>query len=330
MVRPVNGPLVSVLTPVYNGEQYLAECIESVLDQHYEHWEYHIVNNCSTDGTLAIAESYAKKDSRIRVKTNNRFVGVIENHNIAFRLVSRESRYCKIVCADDSILPQCLATMVQFAEEHPKVGVVGAYQRSGNRVRWRELSPAISVLPGREACRLALLEGRQIFGAPTAFLYRADVVRSREPFFPHLRPHADTSVCYELLQHCDFGVIHEILTEERVHDQQITSKIEKLGAGTLAYLEVFHEYGPRYLSRDEFEVRKIQVMNNYYRYLGRCVFKLRSKEFWAYQASRLREMELALDFGKIARFALVEAMTEIRNPAGACEKLVGLLRGRSG
>jgi len=57
-------PLVTVLTPLYNGEKYLAECIESVLNQTYLHWNYVIVNNCSTDGSLAIAASYAAKDRR--------------------------------------------------------------------------------------------------------------------------------------------------------------------------------------------------------------------------------------------------------------------------
>ena len=59
-------PLVSVLTPVYNCEKYLRTCIESVLAQTYTNWEYVIVNNCSTDGTLAIAQEYAAADSRIR------------------------------------------------------------------------------------------------------------------------------------------------------------------------------------------------------------------------------------------------------------------------
>jgi len=54
-------PLVSIVTPVYNGEPYLAECIESVLAQTYPNWEYIIQNNCSTDRTLEIASEYGKK-----------------------------------------------------------------------------------------------------------------------------------------------------------------------------------------------------------------------------------------------------------------------------
>jgi glycosyltransferase involved in cell wall biosynthesis len=47
-------PLVWVMTPVYNGERYLAECIESVLAQTHENWQYLVVDNCSSDGTSEI------------------------------------------------------------------------------------------------------------------------------------------------------------------------------------------------------------------------------------------------------------------------------------
>ena len=67
-------PLVSVLTPVYNGEKLLAQSIRSVLAQTYTNFQYTIVNNCSTDRTLEIAESFAKQDSRIKVHNNTDFL----------------------------------------------------------------------------------------------------------------------------------------------------------------------------------------------------------------------------------------------------------------
>src|SRR5258705_13800105 len=98
MVRMTSQqPLVSIVTPVYNGEEYLRECIESVLAQTSSNWEYIIVDNCSRDHTLSIAQEYAARDSRIRVHSNETFVRVIENHNIAFRQISAASRYCKVV-----------------------------------------------------------------------------------------------------------------------------------------------------------------------------------------------------------------------------------------
>src|SRR5215813_7302249 len=120
-------PLVSVITPVYNGELYLRECIESVLAQTYRNWDYTIVNNCSTDRTLEIAREFAARDSRLRIHNNETFVRVIPNHNIAFRQISPASKYCKPVAADDMLLPECLERMVCLAEKHPNVAMVGAY-----------------------------------------------------------------------------------------------------------------------------------------------------------------------------------------------------------
>src|SRR5215470_7570143 len=111
-------PLVSVVTPVYNGEKYLAECIESVLAQTYVNWEYIIINNCSKDRTLEIAQYYARIDRRIRVHNNETFIGMIENHNIAFQQISPTSSYCKMVHADDWLFPECIMQMVKVAEAH--------------------------------------------------------------------------------------------------------------------------------------------------------------------------------------------------------------------
>ena len=62
MVQSHEQRSVSVVTPVYNGEDYLAECIESVLAQTHTNFDYLIINNCSTDATLAIAEGRAAVD----------------------------------------------------------------------------------------------------------------------------------------------------------------------------------------------------------------------------------------------------------------------------
>src|SRR5215471_4874584 len=96
-----NTPLVSVLVPVYNCEAYLEECLESVLRQTYANWECVVVNNRSTDGTLAIAEQFAARDSRIRIHNNTEFVRVVRNHNNAFEQMSPRAKYCKLVQADD-------------------------------------------------------------------------------------------------------------------------------------------------------------------------------------------------------------------------------------
>jgi glycosyltransferase involved in cell wall biosynthesis len=124
--KNASQPLVSIVTPVYNGEKYLAECIESVLRQTYENWEYLIADNCSTDRSLEIARQYAARDSRLHVFENSEFVPAIENWNRALRHISQKSKYSKEIHADDMLLPECIERMVATAEAHPTAGVVSS------------------------------------------------------------------------------------------------------------------------------------------------------------------------------------------------------------
>src|SRR6267143_2203091 len=134
LMNSIQHPLVSIVTPVYNEEAHLRECIESVLAQTYPNWDYAIANNCSTDRTLEIAQEYAARDSRIRVHDNATFVDVIGNYNIAFRQISSQSKYCKVVAADDWLYPDCLEKMVALAEQHPSVAMVSALGLEGTNV----------------------------------------------------------------------------------------------------------------------------------------------------------------------------------------------------
>lgn len=322
----MDTPPVCVLTPVYNGEAYLVECVESVLAQDYATFEYIIVNNCSTDGTLGIAESYAKKDPRVRVTTNGSFVGAIANHNAAFRLVPTHCKYCKVVSADDTIEPDCLGKMVRFAETHASVGIVGCYQRSGDSVKWTGLSRAVDMITGREAARLGLLHGVHVLGTPTSVLYRADLIRLRKDFFPHPRSYADASACYECFAIADFGFLHEVLAMERIHPEQWTTKMDALGAGSVGYLDLLLQYGPRFLTPQEFQVRKTEVFDLYYRYLGGCVWKNLGREFWRFHRSRLQELGYQLDHSRLAKEAIREAVVEARHPLTAMQKVLAAIR----
>ena len=128
------SPLVSFVTPFYNTEAYLGECIESVLRQIYGNWEYILLNNCSTDKSAEIAESYAARyPGRIRVFQNSEHLSQVQNFNRVFQFISPGSKYCKFVQADDWLFPECTTKMVELAEAHPEVGIVGAYQLEGNQ-----------------------------------------------------------------------------------------------------------------------------------------------------------------------------------------------------
>jgi glycosyltransferase involved in cell wall biosynthesis len=321
-------PFVSIVTPVYNGEPFLAECIESVLAQDYANWDYIIVNNCSTDGSLAVAEGFARHDPRIRVVTNKAFVNALENHNNAFRQISARSEYCKVVSADDRLAPQALGKFVRFAVQHPTVGIVGSRQQSKETVKWQGLPEHVSVLSGREACRLGLLQGVHVFGNPTSVLYRSDLVRRTDSFFPHLEPHADTSACYAYLADCDFGFIHEVLSFERVHEGQVSSRVRLLGADYFATLEILIQYGPLYLSKAELAVRREELLTEYYQMLGSGVLKIKGKDFWEFHKRKLSSVGIPFERTRVMVGAVRELTTEVRNPITALRKFRSALAQR--
>ena len=292
-------PLVSVVTAVYNCEKYLAECIESVMAQTYQNWEYIIVNNCSTDRSLKIAQNYALKDTRIRIHNNSQFLGIIQNHNHALRQISTDSKYCKVVHADDWLFPECLEKMVQLAEGHPSVGLVGAYRLEETRVTLDGLPYPSTVVPGREICRRSLLGGPYIFGSATSLLIRGDLVRSRKCFYNESNLHADTEVCYEVLENTDFGFVHQVLTFTRRHNEATTMFARRFNTYILGNLTCLINYGRVYLTSEEYERRLKESLDGYYRFLAKSALWGREKEFWNYHRTELKKLNCSLSRTKL-------------------------------
>lgn len=292
--------LVSIVTPVYNGEKYLSECIESVLNQTYSNWEYIIVNNCSTDRTLEIAKNYAEKDNRIRIHNNKEFVGVIQNHNNAFRLISPESKYCKVLQADDWLFPDCLMQMVKIAEANQSVAIVGSYNLWETRVECDGLPYNNNVISGREICRLVLLDHIYFFLSPTSLLIRSDKIQERSEFWNEAHLHADVEACYEVLKHSDFGFVHQVLTYIRKHEESITASFaDRMNTTMLSNFDLFIRYGPIYLTKEEYESKLKQKLWHYYKFLAMSVFERRGKKFWDYHRNGLKAMGYPLNYSRL-------------------------------
>ncbi len=83
---PGRGPRVSFGLPVYNGEDTIRRCLDSILGQDYNDYEVVICDNASTDGTRAILDEYRAEDPRIRIFLNEENIGQIENVNRVFQL----------------------------------------------------------------------------------------------------------------------------------------------------------------------------------------------------------------------------------------------------
>jgi len=117
------GPRVTVLMPVYNGERYLREAIESILGQTFSGFELLIINDGSTDRSVEIVNSYT--DPRIRLVNNDENLGIVATLNKGLKLA--EGKYLARMDCDDVSLPTRLEKQVEFMDSHPQVGISGTW-----------------------------------------------------------------------------------------------------------------------------------------------------------------------------------------------------------
>jgi glycosyltransferase involved in cell wall biosynthesis len=138
------NPRIDVIMSVYNGEKYLREAIESVLEQTYTNFKFIIVDDGSDDSSFDIINSFA--DERIEVCKNERTEGLTKSLNKALKVA--EGKYIARQDADDTSLPSRLECQVDFLEEHTEVDVLGTgiilIDEEGNRIGERTAQPSPS------------------------------------------------------------------------------------------------------------------------------------------------------------------------------------------
>lgn len=117
----MNQPLVSIITPTYNHERFIPDCINSVLSQTYQNWEMIIVDDGSTDSTFIVAKEFAKKEPRIKVYTQKN-IGIFrlaETYN--FALSQSSGKYVAVLEGDDVWLPEKLEKQIPTLEEDDNI-----------------------------------------------------------------------------------------------------------------------------------------------------------------------------------------------------------------
>ena len=112
-------PRVSIGLPVFNGQRFLNEALDSLLTQTFQDFELVISDNASTDGTEEMCHAYASKDSRIRYYRNTSNVGAARNFNRVFQLST--AKYFKWANADDVCEPEHLARCAAILDRDPSV-----------------------------------------------------------------------------------------------------------------------------------------------------------------------------------------------------------------
>lgn len=166
---PVSSPKVSIGLPVYNGERYLAESIDSLLAQTYNDFELIITDNASTDATENICREYVNKDSRIRYFRAETNLGAAQNFNWAFEQATGE--YFKWAADDDLHDPRFLEACVHKLDNDPEVSLCFTFTAfiDGNGASLVEHSYPIDLLSAsrRDVFLLMLCGGHivhEIFG----------------------------------------------------------------------------------------------------------------------------------------------------------------------
>lgn len=168
----MDSPTVTVFIPCYNAEKFIAETIDSILNQTYQDFEILIIDDGSTDKSGDILKQYIQKDNRIRVlyNENNKGVGYTRNRGVA----EAKGKYLATMDADDIALPIRLETEVDYLENHKSVGAVSGccyFMDERGRKIGHSKKEALNV---REVNARMFFENVMI---NSASMYRVDIVK---------------------------------------------------------------------------------------------------------------------------------------------------------
>lgn len=210
--------MISVVMPVYNGEVFLREAVDSVLNQTYRDFEFIIVNDGSTDSTPQILAEYAAKDARVKI-----IDGAHAGLGAALNLGIEQAQYPWIarMDADDICLPERFEKQLAAAEKMPEVVVWGSYinhiNGDGKIMSYSKVGPA-SIEDFERMKR-----NRQIIQVmhPTA-LMKTEIVRRVGGYKQEYVPAEDVLLFEELAQFGPILAVPESLLLYRVHGNSVS------------------------------------------------------------------------------------------------------------
>lgn len=207
-------PSASVLLPVYNGERYLAEAMESVLAQTFADFEFVIVDDGSTDGSPDILARYAKQDARVRIFRQQN-VGRAESLNRAIGhstgdLLARMD-------ADDISLPERIEKQFRFLSEHPAVGLLagGVELITTDRRTIQVACPPLT----DEGIRSLMAEGNPIY---PLVMMRRSAVMAAGGYRKALCDADDYDLYIRIGEHSEFAALPDTILRYRIHPDQIS------------------------------------------------------------------------------------------------------------
>lgn len=212
-------PLVTVLMPAYDAAAFVREAVDSILGQTVGDFELLVVDDGSTDQTLAILRSY--RDPRIRIVESPVNQGITAALNRGLELA--EGRYVLRMDADDISLPDRIEKQVRYMEEHPEVGVCGGSIHGFNATRDFEAPKPSAQSHEPMACTLPF---GTVLLHPTV-IFRGELFRSGlryDPDYPHAE---DYELWCRLARITRLAVLPAIVLRYRMHGRSISSRFHR-------------------------------------------------------------------------------------------------------
>lgn len=209
-------PKVSVIMPAYNVEKYIAEAIESILNQTFKDFEFIILNDGSTDNTPKIIAEYAKKDKRIKFIDNQKNQGFISSLNECLNAACGE--YIAKMDSDDISLPTRLEKQVAYLDNHQEVGLVGAGYKAFDKVDFEIIHP-------KRVGTVDLLNGC----CTTIFMLRKKIIEQNRLRFREEFLHAEDYDFYtQFIKYASIHNLQEVLYLYRWHGDNASIKQYKI------------------------------------------------------------------------------------------------------
>lgn len=210
----VKRPLISIILPVYNGEQYLEEAIESCLNQDYKNLELIIVNDCSTDESLSIADKYKKKDARIKIFLNEENLSLPVSLNVGHRHAKGD---LVTWTSDDNILkPDFINSLYEAIIREDCDIIFSNYDiiwADGSLKRKHETGPLSNLIFG------------DVIGA--SFLYKMKVFKELNGYNKELFLVEDYHFFLKASLKFKFHHLEKNLYQYRIHQNSLTGKISR-------------------------------------------------------------------------------------------------------
>lgn len=212
----MSSPVISVVMPVYNSEPYLAEAIESILNQTFADFEFLIFDDGSTDRSPEIIREYARKDARIIPQFSPINRGYVVHLNEGIR--RSRGKYVARMDSDDVALPKRFEMQQSFLACHPAVGIVGS-----SWITIDEKGSEVGLV--KRSSTPSYVFWRCFFGNPLAHptvTYRKEIVASVDGYNELRVPSEDYDLWTRIIDNCEFSNIEEPLLKYRVHSASVS------------------------------------------------------------------------------------------------------------